>query len=112
MKFYSLPMRWRFLAKMNLIVTLFVGLWASSTQGQTLYNHLDYPGEPWWAGQGDYMHAQAPITNTNSLPPGRYMIADANKQQLYNFEVYNIPAPPGTLLATFDDTGDACTLQI
>ena len=105
-------MRPRFLASFNLLVISFVALGASSARGQTLYNHLDYLGEPWWAGRGDYIHAQAPITNTNSLPLGRYMIADANKQQLYNFEVYNIPAPPGTVLATFDHTGDACTLQI
>src|SRR5712691_5679147 len=98
MKFCSLPMRPRFLAGFNLLVISFVALGASSARGQTLYNHLDYPGEPWFYGRTDYINVDAPLTNTNSLPAGRYIIADANKGWIYNFEVYYL-TPPGTYLA-------------
>lgn len=85
----------------------------TTARGQTLYNHLQYPGQPWYLGGGDYISVNAPLTNTNSLPPGRYMLADSDKRQITNFEVHDV-TPPGTSLANVGDVicCDACNLGI
>src|SRR2546428_4077969 len=86
-------------------VALVAGISSSRpADGQTLYRHLHYQGEPYFYAIGsDSLGVDAPVTNTNELPAGRYIIADANKVLLGTFETHEV-TPPGTLITNVGGT--------